>query len=363
MKGYADQGDDVLALLEKERNKLTQQVEYHIEEAKKRQGERDAAENKLAAEKKRHEAIVLYLIQERKHMLLKIHELRCKTENAQPSASTVADRELIEELKKEVTFLRGERESLKNTQKMLKSENLNLKEVVKGQEADLLLLRKNLISTAKITMEKPVTLPQLADDRALVVANRGVTSGRLSSSTTSRLSTSSSFPMEKSRLPRAPITSVSTTNSSTIPRHSSIVSPRTIGSPTKKTPIMGVSSARRPQSAQQHLPAPTPPNEPEFDELEAAIQSMNVTATSSTSSSSTTSTTTTTVKRSSSLPRDRPTSSLTQLKRPDVPPPPYKLTSTKSLVTSSPTTSRAAETRKLSGTVKRNGILAKAFGK
>ncbi|CAB3409827.1 unnamed protein product [Caenorhabditis bovis] len=315
---YAKQGDDVVAMLEKERSNLNQKIEFHIEEARKFQEERDKMEMKMVSEKKRHEAIVLYLIQERKQLLLKMHELRVNAEQLlqqqqqqqQPGSSTasISDRELIEELKKEVTFLRGERESLMKTQKMLKTENLSLKETVRGQESDLTALRKNLLSSSKIP-EKPTTLlPQLTPDvgGSLIVANRGATISNVrpsSGTAPSRLSTSSSFPMEKSKLPRGPHPPnvASTSHSATVPRNS-VTSTRTgvNSSPIKKTPVMGVSSSnvRRPATS-----SPSTPLTPELEQLEAAIQSMNA----------------------------------------------------------SPSTTIAATT-KLSGTVKRNGILAKAFG-
>ncbi|VDO68676.1 unnamed protein product [Heligmosomoides polygyrus] len=216
---YAAQGDDVLALLEKEREKLTQQLEIQINEVAESKAETERVERKLEAEKERHKTMVLFLINERKQMLVKMHELRVKSESNALMAP--GDQALLEELKKEVSFLREERDSLKNANKSLKvtafenslnfnAENLSLKEVVKGQEADLLMLRVGVLLVRWLQH-----LPQLTDERSLVVANRMATSagsstgstpamsaGTLSSRT--RLATSSSFPAEKSRLPRAP---------------------------------------------------------------------------------------------------------------------------------------------------------------
>uniref|UniRef100_A0A1I7XDA5 CortBP2 domain-containing protein n=1 Tax=Heterorhabditis bacteriophora TaxID=37862 RepID=A0A1I7XDA5_HETBA len=200
---YAEQGDDVLALLEKERNKLTQQLEFQISEVMMCKKETEKVERKLEAEKERHKSMVLFLINERKQMLVKMHELRVRTENHAPTS--MAEQTLIEELKKEVSVLRQERDILKGNNKSLKAENLSLKEVVKGQEADLLMLRKNLISNTKLPLEKTEThLPQLSDERSLVVANRMATSSSVIGPSRTRLANSSSFPSEKSRLPRAP---------------------------------------------------------------------------------------------------------------------------------------------------------------
>ncbi|KAL6740207.1 hypothetical protein Aduo_013586 [Ancylostoma duodenale] len=351
---YAAQGDDVLALLEKEREKLTQQLEIQINEVAESKAETERIERKLEAEKERHKTMVLFLINERKQMLVKMHELRVKSE-AHASNMSPADQALLEELKKEVTFLRQERDSLKSTNKSLKAENLSLKEVVKGQEADLLMLRKNLISSTKLTFDKPGThLPQLTDERSLVVANRMATSAGSSSSGTvtapamsagtlssrTRLATSSSFPAEKSRLPRAPSSPAR-----------GLPSPRMPSSPTKKTPAMGLGTARRAQ--------PPRYTEPELQELEDAIESMTVTNVAPTSPT----------KRSNSLPRggggdvrkiDPPPVYRTE-PPPRVPPQPQMGAASRLVPPARPDNAY----RKPATTVKRNGFsaLTKAFGK
>ncbi|CAI5449875.1 unnamed protein product [Caenorhabditis angaria] len=387
---YAKQGDDLVAVLEKERGNLQQQIEYHTEETRKVQIEKDQLEMKMVNEKKKHEAIVLYLIQERKQMLLKMHELKMNAEQLlsqqKPSTSStnLNDRELIEELKKEVTFLRSERESLTKTQKIMKVENLSLKETVRGQEADLQLLRKNLSSGSKI-VEK-MTLPHLNQDiGSLIVANRGATSAgsTIKSNTTTspstanslnpstRLSSSSSFPIEKSRLPKAPPSPMMTNNNINAPRTSLGAvaaipgNSRTMSSPVKKTPAMGVSSTtvRRPQTSGNMQITP------ELEQLEAAIQSMNVLSKTSPRTTSSFSTSTIT-KRSSSLPREQnnnprrslPAQTMTQQQQKTT----NMNNSTNSMISTTriagPSNNLASE-RKLSGTVKRNnGILAKAFG-
>ncbi|CAJ0601058.1 unnamed protein product [Cylicocyclus nassatus] len=351
---YAAQGDDVLALLEKEREKLTQQLEIQINEVAESKAETERVERKLEAEKERHKTMVLFLINERKQMLLKMHELRVKSESHAPNMSA-GDQALLEELKKEVAFLRQERDSLKNSNKSLKAENLSLKEVVKGQEADLLMLRKNLISSTKLTFDKPGThLPQLADERSLVVANRMATSAASSSNTgtgptmsagtlssRTRLATSSSFPAEKSRLPRAPSSPAR-----------GVPSPRTPSSPTKKTPAMGLGTTRRNQPPPRYT-------EPEIQELEAAIESM--TATNVAPASPT--------KRSSSLPRGGGLGEARKIEPPPmyrtepprVPPQP-QMGAASRLV---PPARADNAYRKSTTTTKRNGFsaLTKAFGK
>ncbi|KAK6749919.1 hypothetical protein RB195_002121 [Necator americanus] len=351
---YAAQGDDVLALLEKEREKLTQQLEIQINEVAESKAETERIERKLEAEKERHKTMVLFLINERKQMLVKMHELRVKSESYASNMSP-GDQALLEELKKEVAFLRQERDSLKSANKSLKAENLSLKEVVKGQEADLLILRKNLISSTKLTFDKPGThLPHLADERSLVVANRMAASvgssnsgsdvgpvmsaGTLSSRT--RLATSSSFPAEKSRLPRGPSSPAR-----------GVPSPRMPSSPTKKTPAMGLGTTRRPQ--------PPRYTEPELQELEAAIESMTASNAAPTSPT----------KRSNSLPRggggeakkiDPPPVYRTE-PAPRIPPQPQMGAASRLVPPARPDNTY----RKPATATKRNGFsaLTKAFGK
>ncbi|KAF1758361.1 hypothetical protein GCK72_014819 [Caenorhabditis remanei] len=389
---YAKQGDDLVAHLEKERNQLQQQIEFHIEEKRKAEIAKDKMEMTLGNEKKRHESIVLYLIQERKQMLLKMHELRVKAEqlmlqnqsdpNKPGPSNALNERELIEELKKEVTFLRSERESLTKTQKMMKNENMSLRETVRGQEVDLQMLRRNLTLTgAKMSIDKPGhQLPQLTPDvGSLVMANRGAKSVTTPRPPTAppaaRIPNSSTFPTEKSRLPRAP-PPISTAPA---PRmsignlsSSSSNPPRTMSSPVKKTPVMGVSSTsvRRPQSATTTTTSvitntsAVMPLSPELEKLEAAIQSMNVVSSSPPAYS------TAMAKRSSSLPREpnnNPPISSAPIRRSTMNGGMHS--STTGVVTTrigmflhtGPSTTVASE-RKMSGTVKRNGILAKAFG-
>ncbi|EFO90240.1 hypothetical protein CRE_05342 [Caenorhabditis remanei] len=146
---YAKQGDDLVAHLEKERNQLQQQIEFHIEEKRKAEIAKDKMEMTLGNEKKRHESIVLYLIQERKQMLLKMHELRVKAEQ---------------------------------------------------------LMLQNQSDPNKRELHQ---LPQLTPDvGSLVMANRGAKSVTTPRPPTAppaaRIPNSSTFPTEKSRLPRAP---------------------------------------------------------------------------------------------------------------------------------------------------------------
>lgn len=278
---YAEQGDDVLALLEKERNKLTKQLEYQMSQFAVCQEERHAMERRLEAEKEKHKTMVLFLINERKQLLMKLHEMKLKSEN-QPTAPAAQD-VLVDELKKEVAFLRQERDILLSNKKQFQAENLSLKEIIKGQEGDLASLRRNMLSNTKLTLDKvpTTTLPHLSDERSLVMANRlaGTNSAASSSNQArTRLATSTSFPSERSRLPRAPFS----------PSRTPTGSARTPSSPTKKVPAMGIGTIR-------HRVPPPSSLETGLEQLDAALQAMTMEGANVAPSSPT--------KRSSSLPR------------------------------------------------------------
>ncbi|VDM71800.1 unnamed protein product [Strongylus vulgaris] len=57
------------------------QLEIQINEVAESKAETERIERKLEAEKERHKTMVLFLINERKQMLLKMHELRVKSES------------------------------------------------------------------------------------------------------------------------------------------------------------------------------------------------------------------------------------------------------------------------------------------
>lgn len=343
---YAAQGDDVVAFLEREREKLQQQVEYQINEVAIAKKEAEKLERCLEQEKDRHKTMILFLINERKQMLVKMHELRVKGELAPASALPPMDAGLLEELKKELVFLRKERDQLKSMNKSMKAENLSLKEVVKGQEADLLLLRRNMLSANKIPIEKHNTVVE----GSLVVANRMAAATQPQRSTT-RLSNSSSFPSEKSRLPRAPSSPARAPSN----QSRSLLSPRVPLSPTKKTPAMGIGmgTVRQRPSASSSTPKYNP--EPELQQLEEAIQGLEQQANGVGMLSSPT-------KRSNSLTRGK--SEPTKME-PSMTGGVYRTEPGKGLTPTAglrpPTKVEKPVERKLSGTLKKSSLL-KAFG-
>ncbi|KAK0400249.1 hypothetical protein QR680_003422 [Steinernema hermaphroditum] len=195
----AAHGDDLCALLDNERTKLKQQLEYQDKQCKKLKKDLALEAQKLVVEKEKHKKIVLFLINERKQILLKMHELRLKN---QSNLYGPPEGGLVDELRKEILSLREERDHLTAQMKHMSMENTGLKEVIRTQEEDLTLIRQNILSN---TRQHTESLARVTDDCA-IIANKGAstsgipshfmpkTSASVPIESKIRLSNSSSFP-------------------------------------------------------------------------------------------------------------------------------------------------------------------------
>ncbi|GMT24422.1 hypothetical protein PFISCL1PPCAC_15719 [Pristionchus fissidentatus] len=219
-KKYAVSNESVQSLRE-ENSRLKGEVERLNNEVIL--SKKEIAESNMGAqdESERHKKIVIFLMNERKEMLATMSEMKFRN-NA--SDNTVEQTSLIEELRKQVEVLIGERDAIKNVNKSMKGEIIALKEVARTQEEDLHLMKKTLVGATK-----GMSIDRNMVDGSMVMANRIAMSAPARS-----LSSSSSFPCEKSRLPRAPGLSPSTN----LP-----IASKTIIA--KKTPAMGLSTMRR----------------------------------------------------------------------------------------------------------------------
>jgi hypothetical protein len=161
MRSVADaaQGDDVCALLEKERQKLKNEVEYQKNESDRLLKEIEKGENNLRIEKERHKAMVLYLINERKQLLLKLQDERNKCDQLKTDAGARNQDQLLAELHKELAMIRREREELRKALLTERQECVNLREIVRTQEEDLTLIRQNILTkTRQLTQPKTSTV-------------------------------------------------------------------------------------------------------------------------------------------------------------------------------------------------------------
>ncbi|TMS38846.1 hypothetical protein L596_005481 [Steinernema carpocapsae] len=253
----AAHGDDLCALLDNERTKLKQQLEYQEKECAKLKKDLSTEAQKLAIEKEKHKKIVLFLINERKQILLKMHELRLKNQN---DLSGPPEGGLIDELRKEVLNLRQERDHFSSQMKQMSMENSSLKEVIRTQEEDLTLIRQNILSN---TRQHTESLARVDDDCA-IIANKGAsTSGipshfmpktahNAASPSKIRLSNSSSFPSST----RSRVSSASALNSrGTLPNPTTRPQPSLITNPNVRA--HSSASTMRPCGVQSSLMQPS----------------------------------------------------------------------------------------------------------
>lgn len=207
---------EAMLSLKEENERLKEEIKRSNKAVALVKQEIDEAESKRQAESERHKKGIIFLMNERKELLLQFSELQFRKN----SATTFEQKTLIDDLRKQVESLISDRDSLKSLNRTMKGEMLTLQEVTRVQEEEMYLLKKNLTRTPA---EKNM------DDGSVVMTNRIAMSAP-----TRNLSSSSSFPSDKSRLPRAPVTSPSTNPSQS--SKTMIV---------KKTPAMGVSTMRR----------------------------------------------------------------------------------------------------------------------
>ncbi|EFO21349.1 hypothetical protein LOAG_07141 [Loa loa] len=214
----AAQGDDLCVLLENERTRLRQQLEYEQKEGEKAHKEVERLEKKLRDEQERHKSMVLFLVNERKQMLFEVHEL--KVQNGRGS-SCAQETTLFAEMRKEVTALRSERDQLRTALDAALSEVQILREVARNQEEDLSFMCTDILANTRSYANNL----RFSDDGSVVVANKGVSNALSPSKNPApgllpvasdlkhpvrpRLTTSSTFPasnrIPQSRVPfRAP---------------------------------------------------------------------------------------------------------------------------------------------------------------
>ncbi|VIO86589.1 Uncharacterized protein BM_BM2850 [Brugia malayi] len=163
----AAQGDDLCVLLENERTRLRQQLEYEQKEGEKAHKEVEKLERKLRDEQERHKSMVLFLVNERKQMLFEVHELKVQNGRGSSYAQETA---LLAEMRKEVTALRSERDQLRTALDTALSEVQSLKEVVRNQEEDLSFMRTNILANTRTYANNL----RFSDDGSVVVANKSV---------------------------------------------------------------------------------------------------------------------------------------------------------------------------------------------
>uniref|UniRef100_A0A0M3IN93 CortBP2 domain-containing protein n=1 Tax=Ascaris lumbricoides TaxID=6252 RepID=A0A0M3IN93_ASCLU len=288
----AAQGDDLCALLENERIRLRQQLEYEQKENDKGRKEIERLEKKLFEEKERHKSMVLFLINERKRMFVRMHELRMHSEHG--ANNSLQEGALLAEMRKELNALRTERDQLLKALSSARTDVHTLKEVVRSQEEDLALMRNSILASSRphtnnlrVLADGSVVVTNKAASNSLPPTKSVSQSNDIRNGSRSKISTSSSFPSGERNAPpsRVPLPSTArpaTSLSSTVPP-----------SPTRRHATSSSSSATRstPLSTSRNV-APTTDSsshrgsrvdrqrtsyvtEPEIEQLGAVIDSMN----------------------------------------------------------------------------------------
>ncbi|VDN55703.1 unnamed protein product [Dracunculus medinensis] len=173
----AAQGDDICALLENDRARLRQQLEYEQRENDKLHKEIEKLEKRLLDEKERHKSIVLFLINERKQLLLNMYELKMRNDSS--AVAYIQQEPLIAEMRKEIISLRSERDHLKKSFESAKTNVTSLKEVIKSQEGDLTLMRNSMLANSRFTNNATHSLKypnnlQVTGDGSLIVVNKAI---------------------------------------------------------------------------------------------------------------------------------------------------------------------------------------------
>ncbi|VDK28049.1 unnamed protein product [Gongylonema pulchrum] len=294
----AAQGDDLCALLETERTRLRQQLEYEQKESDKIRMEVKRLEKKLCDEKERHKSMVLFLINERKQMLLGVHEMNIQNDHG---ISQVQEASLIAEMRKEVSALRLERDQLRTALEATRSEVQAYKEVIRNQEEDLALMRNNILANTRNYNNNL----RWTSDGSVVVVNKGVSTVQSPSRNSApglpptvtdlrhpvrpRLTNSSTFPASD-RIPpsRVPLPAASSrTAASAIPpsptkrgyHHTSATRPTT------PSTVRGTVNSHSHDRVRMSSSSDTPERmksafstEPEIEQLGAVIESMNTTS-------------------------------------------------------------------------------------
>ncbi|GMR47961.1 hypothetical protein PMAYCL1PPCAC_18156 [Pristionchus mayeri] len=198
---------EVMQAVKSENDQLKEEMERNKKTLAHLKKEMEETESKRQTDNERHKNIILYMMNERKELFATMSEIQILNNTG---SNKFEQKALIDEMRKHIESLIDERDTLKNANKSMKCEIVALKESAKTFEDDLILKKTTV------------------DDGSVVMSNRIAMNAP-----SKNLSSSSSFPSDKSRLPRAPGSS---------PTNASLSSKTLIA---KKTPAMGVSTMRR----------------------------------------------------------------------------------------------------------------------
>uniref|UniRef100_A0A914ZDY3 Cortactin-binding protein-2 N-terminal domain-containing protein n=1 Tax=Panagrolaimus superbus TaxID=310955 RepID=A0A914ZDY3_9BILA len=298
------QTEDIMSALEDARDNLAKQIEFKQNEIDITTKLLEAEKQKRKAESDRTKLMVTYLLNERKKLLLTMQQ---RLTNQTGSANATADSPLVKELRKEIHYLRDERNRLNTLVQQLQTQNTALEKKLKIKEEDNAVLRQNILSK---TRQQPEQINRQVNMGGLVVANKGAIAAASRNSAMTmpirtRLPNSSSFPStipgtsSSNSLPKPQTANSTTTLYKKFPTISpslgSSILPRPGGN--RGVPFLGTKASNLPttRNFQNHQQRRTNSNvDAEIDQLGMVIESMSPRP----------HTTGSIAKRSSSLPRN-----------------------------------------------------------
>uniref|UniRef100_A0A0N4ZC76 CortBP2 domain-containing protein n=1 Tax=Parastrongyloides trichosuri TaxID=131310 RepID=A0A0N4ZC76_PARTI len=143
--------EDINLKLEKEKAELKNSLLSMTSEINELKSKLERNDTSLKDEKRRTRTMILYLMEERKKIILSKYELelKCKSLEAKANASIPIDTTLVSELKREIKNLKDEKIKITGNLQELRERNTQLEMIVKNQREDLTLIRKNILAKTK----------------------------------------------------------------------------------------------------------------------------------------------------------------------------------------------------------------------
>uniref|UniRef100_A0A0N5C9S9 CortBP2 domain-containing protein n=1 Tax=Strongyloides papillosus TaxID=174720 RepID=A0A0N5C9S9_STREA len=143
--------EDIRYTLEKEKNELHSSLMSMTLQVNDLKYKLERKDRLMESEKERTKAMILFLMEERKKIILSNHELelKCKSLETKLASSLPIDEAIITESKKEIKNLREEKSRLLKNLEEMKEKNSVMEMIIKNQEDDLNLIRKNILAKTK----------------------------------------------------------------------------------------------------------------------------------------------------------------------------------------------------------------------
>uniref|UniRef100_A0A0K0FBV9 CortBP2 domain-containing protein n=1 Tax=Strongyloides venezuelensis TaxID=75913 RepID=A0A0K0FBV9_STRVS len=143
--------EDIRYTLEKEKNELHSSLLSMTLQVNDLKCKLERKDRLMDSEKERTKLMILFLMEERKKIILSNHELelKCKSLETKLTSSLPIDEAIIAESEKEIKNLREEKSRLLKNLEEMKEKISVMEMIIKNQEDDLNLIRKNILAKTK----------------------------------------------------------------------------------------------------------------------------------------------------------------------------------------------------------------------